>query len=283
VRVDRIARADSDAPVVAVGGDHRAYVAWEQRPARGGGANSKPSLSIAASADAGQTWDEPHRIEPANQPASPMWPALVESKGRLTAVWTGGLTGDSTQSWLWLSSSTDHGATWSPPQLVYEGSVQALFDLEASGDHVYLVWHAGDAGKPSGIYFNASDDGGATWREPWVKPLRVDDGKATGDGARHPRLATYDGTGIAITWQENEQRVLVKISDDAGRTWSGGQIEVGVAAEKKTVRYPQVALSSRGAFVLWESWTDMTGVRKNFGDLEKPTPRDVYVRGVKRR
>jgi hypothetical protein len=283
VRVDRQPRADADAPVVAVAGDdHRAYVAWEQRPARGTGTNSRPSLSVAASADAGETWDEPHRIDPANQPASPMWPALVESKGRLTAAWTGGVSGDSAQSWLWLSSSTDQGANWTAPQLVYEGSLQAFFDLESSGDHVYLVWHAGDTGKPSGIYFNASDDGGATWREPWDKPARLDDAKSSGEGARHPRLATYDGSGVAITWHENEQKIFVKISDDLGRSWPGGQIEVAVADEKKTVRYPQVALSSRGAFVLWETWTDMAGVRKNLADLDKPTPRDVYVRGVKR-
>lgn len=282
VRVDRLARADSDAPVVAVGDDHRAYVAWEQRPGRKAGPDARPQISVATSADGGETWQEPHRVEPANQPASPMWPGLVESKGRLTAVWTGGLTGDSTQSWLWLSSSTDHGVTWSAPQLVYEGSIQAFFELEASGDHVYLVWHAGDAAKPSGIYFNASDDGGATWRESWDKPLRIDDGKSIGDGARHPRVATYDGTGVAITWQENQQKIFVKISDDVGHTWPGGQIEVGTAAEKKTVRYPQVALSSRGAFVLWEAWTEMTGVRKSLADLDKPTPRDVFVRGVKR-
>jgi hypothetical protein len=200
----------------------------------------------------------------------------------LTAAWTGGVSGDSTQSWLWLASSADDGATWSPPQLVFSGSVQAFFELEANGDHVYLVWHAGDSGKPGGIYFNASDDGGATWRQPWDKPVRIDDGKSTGDGARHPRLAS-DGDAVAITWQENQQKVFVRVSDDAGRTWPGDQIEIAAAEDKHTLRYPQVALGSRGAFVLWESWTDMTGVRKNFADLEKPTPRDVFVRGVKRR
>ena len=95
-------------------------------------------------------------------------------------------------------------------------------------------------------------------------------------------MATSDGRGVAITWQENEQRVMVKISDDAGKTWTA-PIEVATAPEKKTVRYPQVALSSSGAFVLWEHWMDMTGQRKNLGDLDKPTPRDVFVRGVKRR
>lgn len=283
VRVDREAHADSDAPVVAVSDDRRAYVAWEQRPSRSSDAGARPKIAVAASSDAGETWGNPHRVDPKNEPASPMWPALVVAKGRLTAVWTGGISGDSTQSWLWLATSTDDGATWSAPQLVYDGSVQVFFDLEANGDHVYLTWHAGDSGKPEGIYFNASDDGGATWRQPWDKPLRIDDAKSTGDGARHPRLATSDGGGVAITWQENQQKIFLKVSDDEGRTWPGGQLEVASAGEKKTLRYPQVALSNRGAFVLWEAWTDMTGVRKNFSDLDKPTPRDVYVRGVKRR
>lgn len=282
VRIDRGAREDSDAPVVAVGDGGRAYVAWEQRPNRQS-AEKRPHLQIASSSDQGQTWDEPQRIEPRNQPASPMWPAIVVSKGRLTAAWTGGVTGDTAQSWLWVSTSTDHGTTWSAPEVVYEGSVQTFFQLLASGDRVYLVWHAGDADKPSAVFFNASDDGGASWRQPWNAPLRLDDGKAPGDGARHPRMAVLDASGVAVTWQENEQRILVTLSDDAGKTWPAGPVEVATAGEKKTVRYPQVALSARGAFVLWEAWTDMTGQRKSLGDLDKPTPRDIYVRGVKRR
>lgn len=282
VRVDRGARQESDATTVAVGADGRAYVAWEQRPHRT--AEDKRALvQIASSQDRGQSWDEPHRVNPSDLPASPMWPSMVESKGILTAAWTGGITGDSAQSWLWLATSTDHGTTWSAPQVVYEGSVQTFFQLLESGGHVYLTWHAGDASKPTAVYFNASDDGGATWRHPWTAPARIDDGKATGDGSRHPRMAVLDDNGVAITWQENEQRILVRISDDAGRTWPVEPVEVATAAEKKTVRYPQVALSTRGAFVLWETWADMTGQRKTLGDIEKPTPRDVFVRGVKRR
>lgn len=282
VRVDRGAKQESDAPAVAVGEGGRAYVAWEQRPNRTA-EDKRALIQVASSPDQGATWEEPHRVNPGDQPASPMWPAIVESKGVLTAAWTGGVTGDSAQSWLWLATSTDHGATWSSPQVVYEGSVQTFFQLLAAGEHVYLTWHAGDANRPSAIFFNASDDAGRTWRQPWTSPLRVDDGKATGDGARHPRMALRDDTGVAIAWQENEKSVRVRISDDAGKTWPTEPIEVATAAEKKTLRYPQVALSDKGAFVLWESWTDMTGQRKNLGDLEKPTPRDVFVRGVKRR
>lgn len=282
VRIDRGVKSDSDAPAVAMGADGRAYVAWEQRPGRNA-AEKRTQIQVASSPDHGQTWQQPYRVEPADQPVSPMWPALAESKGRLIAAWTGGLSGDTAQSWLWLATSTDHGVTWSAPQVVYEGSIQTFFQLLSSGDHVFLVWHAGDTGKPSGVYFNASDDGGATWRHSWNEPMRVDDGKAPGDGARHPRMALHGDGGVAITWQEDEQKVRVRMSDDAGRTWTTEPIEVASAAQKKTVRYPQVALSERGAFVLWEAWTDMTGQRKNLGDLDKPTPRDVYVRGVKRR
>jgi len=282
VRIDRGAKQESDAPSVALGEGGRAYVAWEQRPNRTA-EDRRALLQVASSTDQGKSWEEPRRVNPPDLPASPMWPALVEAKGILTAAWTGGVTGDSTQSWLWLSRSTDHGTTWSVPQVVYEGSVQTFFQLLTSGDRVYLVWHAGDAGRPSAVYFNASDDGGATWRQPWTAPLRIDDGKAPGDGARHPRMAVLDPNGVAITWQQNEQRILVRISDDGGRTWPEEPVEVATAGEKKTVRYPQVALSGKGAFVLWEAWADMTGQRKSLADLEKPTPRDVYVRGVKRR
>lgn len=282
-RVDRQAEADSDAPVVAVGDDGWAYVAWEERPPRGAPTGTRAHIAVAASSDKGQTWGEPHRVSPPGQPASPMWPALVESNGRLIAAWTGGVTGDTAKSWLWLSTSSDRGETWSKPEVVFDGSVQTFFHLLSDGPHVYLVWHAGDAGKPSGIYFNASDDGGATWRHPWSAPLRIDDAASQEDGAQHPRMAVYDGKHVAVTWQEDVKKILLKTSDDGGRTWTSKATEIAVADQKKTLRYPQVALSSAGAFVLWESWTDMTGVRKSLADLDKPTPRDVFVRGVKRR
>ncbi len=283
VRVDRLPRADSDAPMVTVGQDGWAYVVWEERPARNAPTGTKARIAFAASEDTGATWGPTVMVSPEDLSATPIWPAIVESNGRLTAAWTGGVSSDTTKSWLWVSSSTDRGQTWSEPVVAYEGSVQTLFQLVASGPHVYLVWHAGDAGRPSGIYFNASDDGGATWRQPWSSPLRVDDGDAEGDGALHPRIAVHDGTHLAITWQENQAKVRLKVSDDGGRTWPKRAIEVAKAEQKKTVRYPQVALSEAGAFVLWESWTDMTGQRKSFADVDKPTPRDVFVRGVKRR
>ena len=90
VRIDRGAKSDSDAPVVAVGEDGRAYVAWEQKPDRRADDTARPQISVARSDDMGETWDEPRRIEPEGQPASPMWPGLVSTKGRLTAAWTGG-------------------------------------------------------------------------------------------------------------------------------------------------------------------------------------------------
>jgi len=282
VRIDRVPRADSDGPAVAVGPEGWAYVVWEERPGRNAPPETRPRIAFASSEDTGKTWGPTRRVTPDSLPASPIWPAIVESNGRLTVAWTGGVTGDTSKSWLWVSSSTDRGKTWSEPQVAYEGSLQTFFQLVADGPHLYLVWHAGDAGRPSGVYLNVSEDGGATWRQPWSSPLRIDAGKAEGDGARHPRIAVA-GSQVAVAWQENEQRVLLKVSGDGGRTWPAEPIEVGTADVKKTVRYPQVAVSDAGAFVLWESWVDMTGQRKTIADVDKPTPRDVFVRGATRR
>jgi hypothetical protein len=51
-------------------------------------------------------------------------------------------------------------------------------------------------------------------------------------------------------------------------------------ADKNRVRFPVVAASETAAWVLWEDWADMTGVRKTLADVEKLTPVDVYVRKV---
>ena len=52
------------------------------------------------------------------------------------------------------------------------------------------------------------------------------------------------------------------------------------SVEKESLRQPQVAVGDTGAWVLWERWADMSGVRKTLADADIPTPIDVMVRKV---
>ncbi|MFM8412861.1 MAG: exo-alpha-sialidase [Alphaproteobacteria bacterium] len=264
-------KAESVGPAPAIGKGGEAWVAWEEKK-RGDAA-----IDVVHSSDAGATWSKPVRIDDPKAKASPIWPALVEAGGRLTAAWTGGFVGQTSRSWLWMSSSTDGGKTWSAPNAIYEGAAQTLFQLLSDGTRVFLVWHGGAADE-TGIYFNSSADGGATWSRPFDAPARLDDARPAILAVR-PRMS-FDGDRIAVTWQEGDKEVVARLSNDGGKTWLGDKAIRVAEVEKGNLRLPQVAVSDQGAWVLWERWADMTGLRKTLADADLPTPIDIMVRKV---
>lgn len=264
-------KAESVGPAPAIGKGGEAWIAWEEKK------RGDASISVVHSSDAGSTWSAPVRIDHPDAKASPIWPALVEANGRLTAVWTGGFVGQTSRSWLWLASSTDGGQTWSKPQAIYEGAAQAIFQLLSDGTRLFLVWHGG-AADDTGIYFNSSPDGGATWSRPFDAPARLDDSRPAILAVR-PRIA-IDGDRIAVAWQEGDKEIVARLSSDGGKTWLGDKAVRVAEVDKGNLRLPQVAVSDQGAWVLWERWADMTGVRKTLADADLPTPTDVIVRKV---
>ena len=239
---------------------------------------TSPHLLAASSADRGETWSAPYPVLPGGHKNTPLWPALVESRGRLTLVWSEGVTGKDSRGWLWLASSTDRGKTWSEPIAVYEGEAQPLYQIVASGEHLYFAWHGGEAAQKGGIYFNASDDGGTTWREPWTEPRRIDRAGESGI-AYHPRIAIHRDAEVALTWQESNQRILLAVSRDGGRTWPEPTTIAEIAnKDAETLRYPQVAVTADAAYILWESWKERSPKEKSIADINKVPPRDVFVR-----
>jgi hypothetical protein len=281
VRLDTLPRAESGAPTVAIGADGFAYVVWEERPrSMKGRQDLSPHLLAASSSDRGETWSAPHPVLPKAHEVSPLWPAMAESGGRLTLVWSAGVSGTASKSWLWLSSSTDRGKTWSEPVAVYEGEAQPLYQIVASGGHVYFVWHGGEGSQRGGIYFNASDDGGASWRRPWTDPVRLDRPADQSSVAFHPRISIHEDKDVAVAWQESNERVLVAVSRDGGASWPDEPTTVVTTPDKdkQTLRYPQVAVTGDAAYVLWEVWTERPQKAKTMVDVNKPAPRDVWVR-----
>ncbi len=264
-------KSESVGPTAALGEGGEAWVAWEEK--RRGDA----ALSVAHSSDGGATWSSPVRIDDPNAKASPIWPSLVESGGRLTATWTSGIVGETSRSWLWMVSSTDGGKTWSAPKAVYEGAALAISQMLAVGPRLFLVWHGG-ASDETGIYFNSSEDGGATWTRPFDSPARLDDSRPAILAVR-PRIAV-DGNRLAVAWQEGDREIVARLSADGGKTWLGEKAIRVAEVEKGNLRLPQVAVSDQGAWVLWERWADMTGLRKTLADADLPTPIDIVVRKV---
>ncbi len=281
VRVDRMRRTESGAPAAAIAADDTACVVWEERPRPlRGRRDVRPRLLAACSRDVGRTWGPPRDVVPPGEGASPLWPQLVASGRRFTVAWSAGELGESRKSWLYLSSSSDGGTTWSAPVTAYEGETYPQYQLVSSGDHVYLVWDGGEAEQPGAIYFNSSDDGGASWRRPWTEPLRIDRPEVGRSRAFQPRLAVQGSREVAVVWQEDDRRVLLALSRDGGRTWPTSPIEVARREGEETLRFPQVAVGADAAYVLWERWGARQGEIRSLADVNRPTPHDVFVRRV---
>jgi hypothetical protein len=278
IRLSRLPATESGAPAVAIGPGRAASVVWEERPrSRKIG---EAHLAGAVSRDAGESWGPAFPVVPEESlPVSPMWPQIVVSQGRITLVWAGGVTGNRSQGWLWTSWSEDGGATWSEPSEIYSGPSRSFFHLATEGPRVYLVWHGSDGDEAGAIFFNASDDGGRTWRHPWNEPERIDEG---GGNAFHPRLAVErGGENLAVTWQEGGKRVAVAIATDFGRTWSLRNATVMTEEEDGvTLRNPQVAVTGDAAYVLWERWPNPRVYVKTLVDVERVLPKNAFVRRV---
>ena len=159
-------------PVVAPGGG--VHLFWFHR--EGGQA----SIRMVRSDDGGETWSAPMdvaRISLANVPylrtGSILPAAAVDGRdGTLYVVWQDGrLTGAFTPQ-IFLSVSTDGGASWSEPELVSDGPLDApnfTPSVAVNGDGVVAVAYTSLRNDPSrsGLldqYIAFSKDGGRTFR-----------------------------------------------------------------------------------------------------------------------
>lgn len=277
VLVSKLKRSESGAPAVALGNGEDAYLVWEERPKKQV-QDGLPYLNSSKTWDMGAQWAKPTRVDMGDEKLpSPMWPQLVFNDGLLTLVWTGGVTGEASQSWLWMSQSSDGGKTWSAPNELYGGKSQPFFHLKSKGPQVYLAWHGGEGDMPGGIYWNASDDGGKTWRHPWTDPKRLDKSKQ----AFHPRIGVgADSDNVSVTWQEGHTRVAVSVSKDLGKTWPVSDLTVVTDGTGNQLRNPQTAVAANAAYVLWERWPDKKKHIKSFADVNKVLPKDDFVRRV---
>ena len=259
------------------GPQREAVLAWEERRSQRSSRAFKPHLLGAHSGDGATTFSAPEPVEAQYPRKSPLWPRLAASGGRYSLLWGSAVAGSAPQSWLYLAQSTDGGATWSAPVEVFSGEEPPFYRMLAEGEQLYLVWQGGPRAD-IGIWFHASDDGGATWRGPWSAAQRLDASPQT-ENAFRPALAA-DGKGaVAVAWVEAKRRVMLRWSRDFGRTWDA-PLTIAAEVEGGGLYHPRLVVGGGRAHVLWERWPDKSKYVKTLLDVDKPLPRDVFVRTV---
>jgi len=221
----------TDKPILAVRGQD-VYVVY----------NHSQTIWSANSHDGGQTFTEVK----VNQNGKLGWSlaggGTITPNGNVFFAWAGyeGNGGAKGKVNLYVSKSTDHGATWTTDLLDVSSSppdcsaflcgwaflgAQMVMTSDASGN-IYALWNAGSEPRgPERIYFAKSTDGGNTWS------AKADVSTAP-QGTHHnfPAIAATGNGDVRIAWMDSRAHtsasdmdrwnVYFRSSTNGGSTWS---------------------------------------------------------------
>jgi len=221
------------------------------------------------SVDAGDTWlpadvhvNDAYPNEVYSQPVLAHDPAL----GLLYLVWA------SRTGIVWISSSTDHGDSWSAPQRVSDlGAASATTPSACIDDAgvLYVIWSDYRSGEDTDVYFARSVDQGSTWTEPAIK---IHDEVIWGNQYEPHLDLAPDGVLHAafihnIPWQMDVNLFYTR-STDGGLSWDMPTSQVNDVPHMVAPHVPYTATvlggPAGGAFAAWRdmrevegSWTDV--------------------------
>jgi hypothetical protein len=198
--VPPVAKNWGDREFIAVGPDGTVYVTWDYGPERtsvtficassGSCAFATGDLNVVMqkSSDHGKTWGAMSYVSP-GFPASggDSAPMVIEPDGRIDVLYQGyHITNTTTYAmdpaFSYFTSSTDHGATWTPPTRVGgQGGTMSLSEWwidgaigRDAGGNLYATWDTqgtNSDGSPNDIgWLSVSTDGGQRWSAPIQAP-----------------------------------------------------------------------------------------------------------------
>lgn len=232
---------DFDPYVYTDGAGHWIAV-WYSWDNHGGTIGDDIDILVSRSTDNGATWTSsvPLNSDAATDQNTCEYPSdytprlATDRNGHWVAVWYKRVTDDGDRD-IYVSRSTDHGATWSPMQLLhanlavdsgYDGSSRIATDT--AGNWV-VTWMSDNLIGSNGtddedVHFSRSTDNGVTWTAPAA--LNTD---ASTDGLRDVYsggIDTFtDGALWVIVWVRElpplvDYDLMISRSTDAGVTWS---------------------------------------------------------------
>ena len=125
----------------------------------------------------GQNWNKIGTIPSHGYEGYKVWgySLTCEDNNILSFVYVGIGKGGKT---IYFSKSLDNGSTWTEPVAVND-DIQAQRSypkITSKGENIFIAWleenerSSIEGGKPSGIYFSSSSDGGRSWNEnSWIR------------------------------------------------------------------------------------------------------------------
>ncbi len=237
-----------NSPTLAINGIEF-YALWEQNNASGG-----TELMFSRSLRFGRKFDKPIRVTDKDKPSQNGFSYLaVAPNGDLYAVWLDGRAPQNTlpgSSHVYLTKSTDKGATWSKNIPVVSDVCPCCRPAVAFGakGEVFVAWRNVDAGDVRDMMLAVSTDNGATFG----KPLRIaeDNWKISGCPHTGPQLV-MKGDRLYVAWHSDGDStnagVRIAWSDDGCKTFSRPAIASGNVHD---TNHPALSLSEDGRLLL---------------------------------
>lgn len=241
---------------LAVDGDS-IYCTWQDGRLSTGG--TAASTFFCASHDRGATWSAdtvldmgyPHGL------SHPVPRSRIAVDGARAFVAQMVVNGN----WeLWLTSTADGGATWTPA-LPVSSSPATIgdFGLDTAGGSCFVAW-SDDRNAPldDDLWFRVSHDGGLSWAGPEVQ---LDgSGPASGDVEFGWILLRASGSQLSLAWLEDElptspldEELHFRHSPDSGASWGPDR----TLASGADVDFPSMSFCGCNAAIAWVD--DRTG------------------------
>lgn len=225
------------------------YALWEQNNASGG-----TDLMFARSLRFGRKFDKPIKVTDKDKPSSNAFSFLaVAPNGDLYAVWLDARDPQHTApgtSHVYLTKSTDKGATWSKNIPIANNVCPCCRPTVAfgAGGEVFAAWRNVDAGDMRDMMLAFSTDNGATFGKPVL--MANDRWKISGCPHTGPQLVVK-GKRLYAAWHSDGDStnagVRVVWSDDNGKTFSKPVI---ASSDINDTNHPSLSLSEDGRLLL---------------------------------
>ena len=175
---------------------------------------------------------------------SAMPAVAIDSADAIHVVWQ---DDNSDAAEICYKQSTNSGTTWSTLRLLTFNAGASEYPVIAidPSDHIHVVWQDDTAGNAE-IYYERSEDGGATWGP--ARRLTWNSGSS-----QYPAMATDLYGNIHIVWQDDtpgNPEIYYRKSEDGGTSWGAARRLTWTA---NASQYPAAAVGSGdGIHVVWQ-------------------------------